>query len=148
MKEYETRGYVTEIDPRTGKRVTHRVKKLVCRYTEAERISIVREYLISGCDVQLIMDKYHIRSKETFFSWLGTHIKEAQSLSLQGINRPETDMANKSKDDQIRELKEKVRQAEKRAEMEALRAKAFSTMIDVAEETFNIPVRKKSGTKQ
>ena len=148
MKEYETRGYVTEIDPRTGKRVTHRVKKLVCRYTEAERISIVREYLISGCDVQLIMDKYHIRSKETFFSWLGTHIKEAQSLSLQGINRPETDMANKSKDDQIRELKEKLRQAEKRAEMEALRAKAFSTMIDVVEETFNIPVRKKSGTKQ
>lgn len=148
MKEYETRGYVTEIDPRTGKRVTHRVKKLVCRYTEAERISIVREYLISGCDVQLIMDKYHIRSKETFFSWLGTHIKEAQSLSLQEINRPETDMANKSKDDQIRELKEKLRQAEKRADREALRAKAFSTMIDVAEETFNIPVRKKSGTKQ
>ena len=148
MKEYETRGYVTEIDPRTGKRVTHRVKKLVCRYTEAERISIVREYLISGCDVQLIMDKYHIRSKETFFSWLGTHIKEAQSLSLQEINRPETDMDNKSKDDQIRELKEKLRQAEKRADREALRAKAFSTMIDVAEETFNIPVRKKSGTKQ
>ena len=52
-------------------------------------------------------------------------------------------MANKSKDDRIRELKEKLRQAEKRAEMEALRAKAFSTMIDVAEETFDIPVRKK-----
>lgn len=67
---------------------------------------------------------------------------------MQEINEPETDMANKSKDDQIRELKEKLRQAEKRAEMEALRAKAFSRMIDVAEETFNIPVRKKSGTKQ
>ena len=148
MKEYESRGYVTEIDPKTGKRVTHRVKKLVCRYTQTERISIIREFLISGCDVQIIMDKYHIRSKETFFSWLGTHIKEAQSLSLQEINKPEIDMANKSKDDQIRELKEKLRQAEKRAEMEALRAKAFSRMIDVAEETFNIPVRKKSGTKQ
>ena len=45
MKEYETRGYVTEIDPKTVKRVIYRVKKLVCRYTEAERISIVREYL-------------------------------------------------------------------------------------------------------
>ena len=67
---------------------------------------------------------------------------------MQEINEPETDMANKSKDDQIRELKEKLRQAEKRAEMEALRAKAFSRMIDVAEETFNIPVRKESGTKQ
>ena len=67
---------------------------------------------------------------------------------MQEINEPEIDMDDKSKDDQIRELKEKLRQAEKRAEMEALRAKAFSRMIDVAEETFNIPVRKKSGTKQ
>ena len=33
-------------------------------------------------------------------------------------------------------------------ELEKLRSKAFSTMIDLAEETFNIPVRKKSGTKQ
>ena len=57
-------------------------------------------------------------------------------------------MANKSKDDQIKELKERLRQAEKRAEMEELRAKAYSKMIDVAEETFNIPIRKKSGTKQ
>ena len=57
-------------------------------------------------------------------------------------------LANKSKDDQIRELKERLRQAEKRAEMEELRAKAYSKMIDVAEETFNIPIRKKSGTKQ
>ena len=49
MKEYESRGYVTVIDPKTGKRVTHRVKKLVCRYTQTERVSIIREFLISGC---------------------------------------------------------------------------------------------------
>ena len=36
----------------------------------------------------------------------------------------------------------------KALELEKLRSKAFSTMIDLAEETFNIPVRKKSGTKQ
>lgn len=29
-----------------------------------------------------------------------------------------------------------------------MRAEALDTMIDVAEETFNIPVRKKAGTKQ
>lgn len=31
---------------------------------------------------------------------------------------------------------------------EKMRADAFDTMIDVAEEMFNIPVRKKAGTKQ
>ncbi len=102
MQEYESRGYVEEVDPKTGRRMTRRVKKIICRYTPSERVSIVREYLISGSDIQQIMDKYHIRSKETFFSWLGAHIKEAQSLSLHEINESDTDMANKSKDDQIR----------------------------------------------
>lgn len=57
-------------------------------------------------------------------------------------------MANKSKDDQIRELKEELKKARKEAELEKLRAKAYDTMINIAEETFNIPVRKKSSTKQ
>ena len=33
-------------------------------------------------------------------------------------------------------------------ELEKLRAKAYDTMINLAEKTFNIPIRKKSGTKQ
>ncbi len=57
-------------------------------------------------------------------------------------------MANKSKDDQIRELKEELKKARKEAELEKLRAKAYDTMINIAEETFNIPLRKKTGTKQ
>lgn len=32
--------------------------------------------------------------------------------------------------------------------MQKLRATAYDKMIDLAEETFNIPIRKKSGTKQ
>ena len=60
----------------------------------------------------------------------------------------EEDMSAKSKDDQIRELKAQLKQAQKEAELEKLRAKAYDTMIRVAEETFNIPIRKKSGTKR
>ena len=57
-------------------------------------------------------------------------------------------MANRSKDDQIRELKAALKKAQKEAELEKLRAKAYDKMIDLAEERFNIPIRKKSGTKQ
>ena len=49
---------------------------------------------------------------------------------------------------EIRELKAQLSQARKEAELEKLRAKAYDTMINVAEETFNIPIRKKSGTKR
>ena len=51
-------------------------------------------------------------------------------------------MARKSKDDQIRELQAQLNQARKEAELEKLRAKAYDTMINVAEDKFNIPIRK------
>lgn len=51
-------------------------------------------------------------------------------------------MANRSKDDQIRELKAALKKAQKEAELEKLRAKAYDKMIDLAEERFNIPIRK------
>ena len=148
MNEFVQRATVTEVDPKTGRKTTHRVKKVIRRYEPAERVEIVREFLTGKFTVRQIMDKYMINSQATLFSWLAAHINEAQSLSLQANTENDSDMANKSKDDQIRELKERLRQAEKRAEMEELRAKAYSKMIDVAEETFNIPIRKKSGTKQ
>ena len=148
MNEFVQRSTVIEVDPKTGRKTTHRVKKIVRRYDPAERVEIVREFLTGKYTVRQIMDKYLIYSQTTLFSWLAAHISEAQSLSLQANTVNDSDMANKSKDDQIKELKERLRQAEKRAEMEELRAKAYSKMIDVAEETFNIPIRKKSGTKQ
>ena len=148
MNEFVQRATVTEVDPKTGRKTTHHVKKIVRRYEPAERVEIVREFLTGKFTARQIMDKYMINSQATLFSWLAAHISEAQSLSLQDNTVNPSDMANKSKDDQIRELKERLRQAEKRAEMEELRAKAYSKMIDVAEETFNIPIRKKSGTKQ
>ena len=46
------------------------------------------------------------------------------------------DVANRSKDDQIRELKAALKKAQKEAELEKLRAKAYDKMIDLAEERF------------
>jgi len=51
-------------------------------------------------------------------------------------------MANRSKEDQIRELKAALKKAQKEAELEKLRVKAYDKMIDLAEERFNIPIRK------
>jgi dsDNA-binding SOS-regulon protein len=48
----------------------------------------------------------------------------------------------------VEELKAALKKAQKEAELVKLRAKAYDKMIDLAEERFNIPIRKKSGTKQ
>lgn len=93
-----------------------------------------------------MVEKYHICSVQTLYAWVGKFLTQEESVYLSEQN--DMDMANKSKDDQIRELKEELKKARKEAELEKFRATAYNKMIVLAEETFNIPIRKKSGTKQ
>ena len=50
--------------------------------------------------------------------------------------------------DKLRAEVTRLRNLRKELRQEKMRAEALDTMIDVAEEMFNIPVRKKAGTKQ
>lgn len=70
-----------------------------------------------------------------------------ESLSL-SENQIEDSMANKNPEDRIKELEAENKQLMNALKLEKLRSKAYDTMITLAETTFNIPIRKKSGTKQ
>lgn len=146
MKTNVKKKLVSYRDPETGHWGRQMVEQTTYRYDDQEKISIVKEFLHENRDAQAIVDKYHISSVMTLYSWVGRVMIQTETLSLQ--EQTEEDMAKKSKDDQIRELKAQLKQARKEAELEKLRAHAYDTMINLAEETFNIPIRKKSGTKQ
>ncbi len=137
---------VKYVDPATGVTEYRYVEKVTYRYDEEEKIPIVIEFLTGETTVEKMVEKYHICSVQTLYAWVGRYVSQENLLSLQ--NQTSDDMANRSKDDQIRELKAALKKAQKEAELEKLRAKAYDKMIDLAEERFNIPIRKKSGTKQ
>jgi septal ring factor EnvC (AmiA/AmiB activator) len=70
---------------------------------------------------------------------------------LQPETENETDMSKRSKqqlEEALKEMKAENKRLQEALELEKLRSKAFDTMIDVAEANFNIPIRKKAGTKQ
>ena len=113
---------------------------------EEDRMQLVAQILRGERTAEDIRRSYGIVSINSVYSWIGKYVSQEKSLSLE--EQTEEDMAKKSKDDQIRELKAQLKQARKEAELEKLRAHAYDTMINLAEETFNIPIRKKSGTKQ
>lgn len=146
MKQSTSRIRKSFRDPVTGERSWAWADKITYRYDELEKGPIIMEFLKGELNAEEIVDKYHICSVQTFYAWVGKFLTQSDSVSLQEQN--DIDMANKSKDDQIRELKEELKKAKKEAEMEKLRATAYNKMIELAEETFNIPIRKKSGTKQ
>lgn len=127
---------------------TKRVEVTRYIYTDDEKLKIIAEFLQEQMPVQAIIDKYHISSKYVFMGWMDKLLKEKESLSLQEQTNPSEPMANQSLEDRVKELEAENKRLQKALELEKLRSKALDTMINVAEETFNIPVRKKAGTKQ
>ena len=76
------------------------------------------------------------------------YVYEQELVSLHEETNLSDPMAKQSPEDRVKELEAENKRLQKALELEKLRSKAYDTMIDVAEETFNIPIRKKSGTKQ
>ena len=133
-------------DPETGdyRWVRKEYEKYILE--EEDRQQIVMDILQGKTRPEEVKEKYDLSSVQLIYGWIGKYISENEVLSLQEIN--EEEMARKSKDDQIKELKAQLKQARKELDYEKLRAHAFDTMINLAEEKFNIPIRKKSGTKR
>ena len=115
------------------------------KFTEEDKIQIVSEYLSSGRPASEIAEKYRISSRQIIFSWMDRYVNEREIVSLQ---EKAEDMSEKSPEERVKELESQVERLRKSLELEQLRSTAYSTMIDEAEKTFNIPIRKKSGTKQ
>lgn len=111
-------------------------------------MAIVAEYVCGHMPASQIIEKYHLSSRQILFNWMDKYVNEKELVSLQDETNPSDPMAKKSPEDRVKELEAENKKLQKAMELEKLRSKAYDTMIDVAEETFNIPIRKKSGTKQ
>ena len=115
-------------------------------FDDEDKKRIVSEYYQSREPAQKVVERYHLSSKQVLYSWIDKYLHE-ESLPLPDKQSEET-MAKKDPEERVKELEAENRRLEKALELEKLRAKAFDTMINVAAETFNIPIRKKFGTKQ
>ena len=146
MKETVRWESVIETDPETNEQYWSRKQVTVQKAEEHDRLNAVLDILKGITTAEEVRKKYDITSINSVYTWIGKYVSQEKSLSLEAPT--EGDMAKKSKDEQIQELKSQLKQARKEAEIEKLRAHAYDTMITLAEETFNIPIRKKSGTKR
>ena len=134
VAEYDQFGYPRWTSVTTEKRI----------FDDEDKMAVVAEYQVGKMTAAQIVEKYHLSSRQVLFNWMDRYLRE-ESLSL-GASEAE-DMA-KDPEERIRELELENRRLQKALDTETLRAKAFDTMIELAESKFNIPIRKKSGTKR
>ena len=120
-------------------------------FEESDRMAIAREYVEKGCPASDIVSKYHLSSAVVLYGWLDKYLNQKECVSLEPETDNPTDMAKKTKqqlEEELKKAKEENKRLKEALELEKLRSRAFDTMIDVAEKNFNIPIRKKAGTKQ
>jgi transposase len=126
-------------------------------FTISERHQIIKEMLSSDCTRVAIWRKYTGQPKEHGFllRWmhqLGYPAELIRRRSTFGGNKSfmakkQPPPKNAEESFEILQLKKRISELENQLKDAEMKAIAFSTMVDIAEKEFNIPIRKKLNTK-
>jgi transposase len=122
-------------------------------FTEQDKRKIIEEYLLAGCTKREIWKKYTGQQEENghLLNWMrelgyedekrvNTFISNRELMSKKKEVLSDQEIENLQLQKRISELERQLKDAE-------LKAIAFSTMVDIAEREFKIPIRKKLNTK-
>jgi hypothetical protein len=136
------------------------VKKENNYFTESERHQIIQELISSQCTKQEIWEKYTGRSEEhgQLLRWmrqLGYDDKiitrrpnfATNQIVMSKKKKPLKSDDTDSESFENLQLKKRIKELELQLKDAEMKAIAFSTMVDIAEREFKIPIRKKLNTK-
>ena len=132
------------------------VQKSSNYFTDEEKHLIIQEFLETGCSKREIWEKYtgQIEEHGRILRWM-----RKLGYSDRIPNQRPTFVSNqrpvkvKKQEDQAEDsfetlqLKKRIEELEKQLKDAEMKSIAYSTMVDIAEKEFNIPIRKKSNTK-
>lgn len=122
------------------------MKTIVKHYPDELKYKVVQEYLTTSKSQKELRKEYGIIGVNAISKW---KLKFGEvKLSLKEIKLHKEMSKEKKLTSREIELEVKLRKAEDALEKEQLRSLALSTLIDIAEREFKIPIRKKPGTKQ
>lgn len=107
-----------------------------------KRTEAVGQLLEKEQTVEQIVSRFNLSSVQVVYGWIGRYIEE--SLLSDTSQKPEVD----SKELTLSEALKEIKRLKKTLDLEKMRSAGYSHMIELAEQQFNIPIRKKSGTKQ
>jgi transposase-like protein len=119
--------------------------KTVKGIDDALRLQIIKEHL-SGASKGSLVRKYKLKYPQRITGWMRTFgLEESISAVPEGFMKHRK---TEEEGDELRQLKLEIKRLKVELASARLTAKAYDTLIDVAEEMFQIPIRKKPGTKQ
>ena len=111
-------------------------------FSDVLKLRIIQEVLSGSISKEAAKRKYGIRGNSAILKWM-------RKFGYQGNPYQPTEvMESKDLSDDPADLKLRIKALEKALADAKLSSEAYSTMIDIAEQEFKIPIRKKFVTKQ
>lgn len=135
------------------------IRDYVFRFTNEEKHHIIQDYLTSGLTKRAIWKKYTGRDNEhgKIVEWMRqfgynssiSPNQSRESLTLIEMSAKKSKLIPKPSDAEFEnvQLKKRIADLERQLKDAEMKAIAYSSMIDIAEKEFKIPIKKKFNTK-
>lgn len=134
-------------------------------FSETEKHAIIQEFIETRCSKSEIWEKYTGNNREHghLLNWMRqlgynaviksrrpnivTKIRAMAKQKQKHKLQNEVSNTNEDTDFDMLQLKKRVEELESQLKEAEMKAVAFSTMVDIAEKEFKIPIRKKFNSK-
>jgi transposase-like protein len=125
------------------------MKRTLQVFPDEFKLKVAREYMETEMSQVALLEKYNIRSSSSITNWVRKFglMPEPDQKRKNGY-QGNIMKKGKEKTREEKALENRVKELEKQLKYERLRSDALDTMIKIAEDKFEIPIRKKPGTKQ
>ncbi len=121
-------------------------------FSDDEKKIIIEAYLSGNGTKKSVYERYTGYSEEhgKISKWMcrfGIQDKFKKMPNFVSMSNRKKEKQTDSEDFETLKLKKRIEELKKQLQTAEMKAIAFSTMVDIAEKEFNIPIRKKHNTK-
>lgn len=121
-------------------------------FSDHEKKLIIKDYISGNETKQSVYSRYTGYPGENgkITMWMrkfGIEDKFVKKTNFDMMSTQKKEKSQASDDFETLKLKKRIAELEKQLQTAEMKAIAFSTMVDIAEKEFNIPIRKKHNTK-
>ncbi len=115
------------------------------RYPEDLKRKIAKSYLLGEASYAVLAEENGLKNKgvvKEFVKWYRRQLELEPNFDLKFEESENSNILSE------KELQNKVKELEKKLKRAELKTEMLETIIDIAEDEFNLDIRKKSGAKQ
>lgn len=122
------------------------MKKAVRKISDDFKRKVVLEVLSGHLSKEAARRVYDVRGKSAINDWINRFGDEFSQLENPEVGL--LPMSKSKKTSSVEDLQSEIESLRRQLDEERHKAGLYKTMIEIAEEKFNIEIRKKSGAKQ